>query len=109
MKLNTRKHSFVLIASIAAAVCFAYLPGNPARGDDDKGEVYGTIVSVRGNILEIRPFLRPKNVRVAIDDKTVVIEEMHTTLSYFKPGMRVMSGGPYSKPTGYVPNWVEGA
>ncbi len=72
-------------------------------------EVYGTIVSMRGNILAVRPSLRPKMTRVVFDNKTEILTYEQMALSALRPGMRVAMGGRYSKSSGFQLFWLEAA
>ena len=56
-------------------------------------DLNGTIVSVRGDIIQIRPFLRPKMVRASISEKTELSGYRKTQASFFKPGVRILGGG----------------
>ena len=69
----------------------------------EKAEIFGTIVSVRGNILQIRPNLRPKMVRASFGDKTEALSYRQIEKEDIKPGMRVQMGGMYSEKGGYAP------
>jgi hypothetical protein len=71
--------------------------------------INGTIVSIRGNILAVRPSLRPRLARVSFGEKTVIFAYERTTLSVLKPGMRVAVGGRYSKEEGLHARWIEAA
>jgi hypothetical protein len=106
MPVDRARYAIPMAVS-ALTVAAGMFVSSPVRAEGDKAEVYGTIVSVRANILEIRPMLRPKNVRVAIEDKTIALEDKSCTVSDVKEGMRVLCGGPYSKDTGPHPEWVE--
>jgi hypothetical protein len=80
-----------------------------ADGEGEKGEVFGTVVSIRGNILHIRPSLRPKLTRVSFSDQTEIMTYRRVGKDFLKPGMRVGMGGIYSEKDGYHPFWVEAA
>ena len=73
------------------------------------GYVQGTIVSIRGNILQLRPNLRPKLTRVSFGDKTDVLARREVTKAFLKPGMRISLGGIFSEAEGYHPFFIEGA
>ncbi len=97
---------------VSAVLCGALLLGGApsvAKADTPKAQVYGTIVAIRGNILVVRPSLRPKLTRVSFGDKTVILAYERTTLSVLKPGMRVSIGGRYSEQEGLHAFWVEAA
>ena len=70
-------------------------------------EVYGTIISVRGNILAVRPSLRPKLVRLAVSDKTEVADEARADRSALKPGMLLAMEGSYSEKSGFQPRYMD--
>lgn len=67
----------------------------------------GTVVSLRGNILVIRPTLRPKQERVAFDERTEIISYNRTDKSKLKPGQRIGVGGPYNEKEGLSVRWIE--
>lgn len=90
-----------LLALAASAPCPA------ASADAPRAELVGTIVSIRGGILVVRPWLRPKMTRVSFDDKTVILSFERTSMSYLKPGVRVSMRGFYSSKQGYHPRFVE--
>src|SRR4028118_1963672 len=67
----------------------------------------GTVVSLRGNILVIRPALRPKQERVAFDDRTEITSYSRTDKSRLKPGQRIGVGGSYNEKEGVSVRWIE--
>ncbi|MBV9863718.1 MAG: hypothetical protein JO316_00055 [Abitibacteriaceae bacterium] len=83
------------------------LTGWGAETAQDNAWVQGTIVSVRGNILVIRPQWRPKPKRVAFGDKTEIALYERVTRSALKPGRRISLGGRYNATEGLRVNWVE--
>lgn len=83
------------------------LTGWGAETAQDNAWVQGTIVSVRGNILVIRPQWRPKLKRVAFGNKTEIALFERATRSALKTGRRIALGGRYSATEGLRVNWVE--
>ena len=75
----------------------------------DVAEVDGMIVSVRGNIIQIRPGLRPKMIRASISDKTEITSVRQREISALKPGMQFTGGGRYSIKEGVSFFWLMGA
>jgi hypothetical protein len=69
--------------------------------------VFGNIVSIRGNILEIRPSLRHVMARVAIDDKTSIVGEKQIERKALKPGVRALVYGDYNEKGGFKPFYME--
>ena len=69
--------------------------------------IEGTIVSIRGNLLAIRPTLRPLMTRVTFDKSTVISSYEKTTLIALKQGMNVGMGGTYSDKNGFHPFFIE--
>lgn len=95
---------------MAAALLLAgLLHTNAARAEDKHEEVRGTIVSVRGNILVVRPTLRPVLKRVAFGDRTELMSFERASLTALKPGMRVEVGGRWNEQTGLMPFFIEAA
>ena len=92
---------------IATAIC---LTGGAIRADEPvKTDISGTIVSVRGNILQIRPNLRPKMVRASFGDKTEVLSFRPVEKDSIRPGMHVQMGGMYSAKNGFAPFFIVAA
>lgn len=94
---------------LAVCLCALGAWGGAARADDPHVEIFGTIVSLRSNILAIRPSLRPKMTRVSFGDKTDIIAAERASASVLKPGMRVAMGGSYSEQDGFSLRWAEAA
>jgi hypothetical protein len=92
-----------------AAVLGILLAGVPLCRRAQADEINGTIVSIRGNILAVRPSLRPRLARVSFGEKTVLFAYERTTLSVLKPGMRVALSGRYSQEEGLHARWIEAA
>jgi len=80
-----------------------------AFADDATSQVFGTVVSIRGNILHIRPSLRPKLTRVSFSDQTEIVGFRRVDKDFLKPGMRVNLGGLYSAQGGFHPFFIEAA
>jgi hypothetical protein len=66
----------------------------------------GTVVSLRGNILVIRPTLRPKQERVAFDERTEITSYNRTDKTKLKPGQRIGVGGSYNEKEGISVRWI---
>jgi hypothetical protein len=79
------------------------------RAQEPPGNVRGTILAIRGDILVVRPSLRPKVTRVAFGPKTQIIGNERAALSVLKPGMRLMLMGRYTQQDGLHPFWIEAA
>ena len=94
---------------ITLAIMAATLLLTPVPQDEVPGYVQGTVVSIRGNILQMRPNLRPKLTRVSFGDKTDVLARREVTKAFLKPGMRISLGGTFSETEGYHPFFIEGA
>jgi hypothetical protein len=88
---------------------FAMLAASLPAFAQDKGEIFGTVVSIRGNILQIRPSLRPKLTRVSFGDQTEIVSYRRVEKDFLKPGIRVGMGGLYSEKGGYHPFFIEAA
>jgi hypothetical protein len=69
----------------------------------------GTVLSIRGNILQVRPTLRPRLTRVVFDNKTEILTYEQMSLNGLKPGMRIACGGRYSETSGMNLFWLEAA
>jgi hypothetical protein len=67
------------------------------------------ILSIRGNIMVVRPSLRPKFTRVFLNAKTTIIAYERTGVPLLKPGMRVGLRGLYSERDGLHPFFIEAA
>jgi hypothetical protein len=93
---------------LAAAVAFTSSPG-VVRAADDQSHVTGTVVSIRGNILQMRPWLRPKMTRVSFGDNTEILGRRTIGKDFLKPGMRVYMRGFYNEKMGLFPFFVETA
>jgi hypothetical protein len=85
----------------------AALTAVPAAFADETGQVFGTVVSIRGNILHIRPSLRPKLTRVSFSDQTEIVAFRRVDKDFLKPGMRINLGGLYSAQGGFHPFFIE--
>ena len=72
----------------------------------DFAEVDGMIVSVRGNIVQIRPGLRPKMVRASISDKTEISGMKRNDKILLKEGMYFTGGGMFSEKDGVSFFWI---
>ena len=72
----------------------------------DFASVDGMIVSVRGNIIQIRPGLRPKMVRASISDKTEIARIKPNNRIELKPGMYFTGGGRFSEKEGVSFFWI---
>jgi hypothetical protein len=71
-------------------------------------EVFGTIVSVRGGILQVRPSLRPRLTRISVSERTQVFVYRPTDRAFLKPGMRAQGGAAYNeKDKTLRPFWIE--
>jgi hypothetical protein len=68
--------------------------------------VEGTIVSVRGNILVVKPILRLSRTRVAFGSKTEVSSYRRADRSILKIGGRVEMGGPIEKDKPWSLNFI---
>ena len=106
MTLRTRWTLFVVML---ACVFLAEFTVSFARAEEPRGEIQGMILSIRGNILVVRPSLRPKLTRVAFSDKTAIFAYERTSAALLKPGMRVALGGRYTEHDGFHANWIEAA
>ena len=78
-----------------------------AQNADAPDFIKGTIVSLRGNILVVRPELRPVPARVAFDDSTLIIFYERTTRAALVTGQRVSVNGNYAVKNGLQPRFVE--
>lgn len=89
----------------------AAAPAPEQKQEEEKpGEVEGTVVSIRGNILHIRPTLRPRLARVSFSDQTEIVGSRRVTRDFLKPGMRVICGGTYDAQAKTLhPFWLETA
>lgn len=95
-----------LVAASAALLVSSSFSQTP----ENKGEVYGTVVSLRGNILQMRPSLRPKLTRVSFGDTTEILARRSVDRTFLKPGMRFFMVGPYSAETKSIsPFFIEAA
>jgi len=97
------------ICLLTAAAVTLLVPSVTVRADDDMGHVSGTVVSIRGNILQMRPWLRPKMTRVSFGDNTEILARRTITKDFLKPGMRVYMRGFYNDKAGLFPFFVETA
>jgi hypothetical protein len=90
---------------IAALVIAALLFGRV----EEQGRVNGTVVSIRGNILQMRPRLRPKLTRVSFSNATEILAYRRVTKDFLQVGMRVSMGGIFSEKEGFSPFFIEAA
>jgi hypothetical protein len=94
---------------LLAAAAMLLTPAGSVRADDDIGHVSGTVVSIRGNILQMRPWLRPKMTRVSFGDNTEILARRTIGKDFLKPGMRVYMRGFYNDRIGLFPFFIETA
>ncbi len=78
-----------------------------AQDSDAPDAIKGTVVSLRGNILVIRPELRPVAQRVAFDDSTLILLSERSTRAALEVGKRVSVNGNYTAQNGLQPRWIE--
>jgi hypothetical protein len=67
------------------------------KEEEKKVNLSGTIVSVRGNILQIRPRLRPKMVRASFSNQTDITGVRRVDNSKLQVGLYFVGGAAYSK------------
>jgi hypothetical protein len=75
--------------------------------EEENSWVQGTIVSVRGNILVVRPNLRPRLKRVAFGKSTQITFYEQTSRQALKIGGPIALGGRYNAETGLGVRWIE--
>ncbi len=80
-----------------------------AKSPDEPTRIDGTIVSIRGDILVVRPSLRHKMTRLSFGANTTIMGFAQATPAILKPGARIMAVGPYSEQGGFHPRWIEAA
>lgn len=99
------------LAAIGLLLCGIVAMQMPAlaaqNAANNEVSVEGTIVSIRGKILIVRPSLRPVITRVSFDDKTEVIASERGSKAMLKSGMRVGMQGRYNEQNGFRPRWIE--
>jgi hypothetical protein len=95
--------------TLAGALAFMAVATNAlATGlDDTPAQLDGTIVSVRSNILAIRPNLRHILTRAEFNAQTEITSFEVTTIGALKPGLRVMVGGEYTPASGMQGRFIE--
>lgn len=87
---NLRRSAITLPAvTLLIAASVACLAQMPFGGGDPEHSAQGVIVSIRGDVLQIRPGASPKLERVLIDSGTVFTTMQMTGLDKIKPGTRV--------------------
>jgi hypothetical protein len=104
------KHLKSLFTSLAVAwLALAPFVTPISRADDAQTKVNGTIVSIRGDILAVRPqYVAHRIVRVSIDDHTIVEGwDRDWPKANIKPGLRVSVGGQYDPKTGFSTHWMD--
>jgi outer membrane protein assembly factor BamB len=79
----------------------------PTPTGEPPAYVEGTVVSLRGNILVVRPTLRPKPTRVAFDNRTEILSYKRGDKTDLRPGMRVGINGGWSEKEGLSLSSVE--
>jgi hypothetical protein len=67
------------------------------KKEEKKVNLSGTIVSVRGNILQIRPSLRPRMVRASFSNQTDITGVRRVDNSKLQVGLYFVGGAAYSK------------
>lgn len=98
-----------LCLSLIALVSGRIGAQTPPQQAAEETEMMGTIVSIRGNILVLRPSLRPVLTRFSFGPKTAIFSFERSSLTALKPGMRLQMGGRYSKADGFRPFFIEAA
>lgn len=110
-KDKTTMSRFFQITRISCWGCLALLLATMGAARSAEPEVLsfvsGTIVSLRGNILVVRPELRPVPVRIAFDDGTSIVFYERTTRASLQVGKRVSLSGTYTAKDGMEPRWME--
>jgi len=101
-----------ILTALALVASLTLSPTVQAQNNDtpdDLTHVSGTIVSIRGNILQMRPWLRPKLTRISFGANTEILARRSVTRDFLKPGMRVYMRGFYNEQTGIRPFFIESA
>jgi hypothetical protein len=97
-------------AFVSALLASAMVRAGAQGGQDSQDvEMMGTIVSIRGGILVLRPSLRPVLTRFSVGPKTAVFSFERSSIGALKPGLRIRMGGRYSKEGGFHPFFLEAA
>jgi hypothetical protein len=73
-------------------------------GPEDDTHFQGVIVSVRADIVQVRPRYRTKLTRLVLDDKTKITNSVMLSPEKLQPGMNVISFGDYDDKGGLKPN-----
>ena len=90
--------------AVATGAACGVLPGRAgAQGND---HVWGVIVSVRGDILQVRPHFNTKLTRLVLDDKTTVFGSEPIKMDQMQPGVRIYARGNYDDKGGLIPRFV---
>ncbi|HEX8237654.1 MAG TPA: PQQ-binding-like beta-propeller repeat protein [Abditibacteriaceae bacterium] len=95
------------VAPEAGTSATATATATPTPTPEPMNFLQGTVVSLRGNILVIRPSLRPRQERVAFDERTEIVSNSRTDKSKLKPGQRISVAGSYDEKEGFSVRWIE--
>ena len=105
---NSRLWLLGLAAIFGSALGGSAFGSTPAKAPNVKPEeIIGTIVSVRGSILVVRPQNHPKLIRLAVGAKTEIAGDERVDQRALKPGLMVVLGGSYSAAQGFAPRFLE--
>jgi hypothetical protein len=95
------------IAAACAALGALALFAQPGRAEDQPIFFGGTIVSIRGNIVQYHPDLGARLARVIVGPDTVIAIRNKVKLDDLKPGMRIMTWGLGDPEKGdFRPSWT---
>lgn len=90
----------------AACLLACLLLPSSLRAQSGGTEETGKVVSVRADIIQIRPQFSTALTRIVVDDKTVIHIPRPLKLEDLKPGMRLIGFGDYLDDGGIKPNFL---